>query len=212
MDIIWLGHACFRLKGRDSTILLDPCPRSTGYNIGKQQAQIVTVSHPHPDHSFTEAVTNTPSVLDAPGEYEIGGIHITGIRTYHDANKGADRGKNTTFVIEVDEVRVCHLGDLGHVPTEEQSEALTDIDVLLVPVGGHGTIDAATASEIISQLEPKLVVPMHYATEVSTTELDPLDKFIKEMGVTSPAPQPKLSLSRSNIPLSTQVVVLDYRK
>jgi L-ascorbate metabolism protein UlaG (beta-lactamase superfamily) len=212
MEINWLGHACFRLKGRDSVVVLDPCPRSTGYNIGKQQAQIVTVSHDAPDHSYLEAISGTPKVINAPGEYEIGGVLITGVRTWRDDKRGTERGKNTTFVIEVDEVRICHLGDLGHVPTQQQGETLTDIDVLLVPVGGHGTIDAATASEIISQIEPKVVVPMHYATEASTVPLDPLDKFIKQMGVSESPPQAKLSLTRANLPISTQVVILDYKR
>jgi L-ascorbate metabolism protein UlaG (beta-lactamase superfamily) len=212
MEITWLGHACFRLKGRDSVVLMDPCPKSTGYNIGRQQANIVTISHPHPDHSHTEAVTGSPRLIDAPGEYEIGGVLLTGVRTYHDDKHGKTRGPNTTFLVEVDEVRICHLGDLGHVPTQEQSEALSDIDVLLVPVGGHTTIDAEAASEIISQIEPRLVVPMHYATEAATAKLDPLDKFIKQMGVSAPQPQPKLSLTRSGLPAQTQVVVLEYRR
>ena len=212
MEITWLGHACFRLKGRDSMVLMDPCPKSTGYNIGRQQANIVTVSHPHEDHSYTDAVTGARRVIDAPGEYEIGGVLLTGVRTYHDAKRGATLGKNTAFVVEVDEVRVCHLGDIGHVPTQEQSEALSDIDVLLVPVGGHTTIDAATAAEIISQLEPKLVVPMHYATDAATATLDPLDTFVKQMGATAAQPQPKLSLTRSALPTQTQVVVLEYRR
>lgn len=212
MELTWLGHACFRLKGRDSAVVMDPCPRSTGYNIGKQQANIVTVSHPHPDHSFVEPIAGAPRVLDAPGEYEIGGIMLTGLRTFHDDKKGAERGRNTAFIVEVDEVRICHLGDIGHVPTAEQMEGLNDIDVLLIPVGGHSTINAATASEIISQLEPKVVVPMHYATDVSTATLDPLDPFIKQMGVSAPPPQPKLTLTRTNLPIQTQVMVLEYRK
>ena len=211
MEITWLGHACFRLKGRDSVVLLDPCPKSTGYNIGRQQANIVTISHDHPDHSFVEAVTGSPMRLDAPGEYEVGGVLITGIRTFHDAKKGGERGRNTAFVIELDEVRICHLGDLGHVPTAEQSEAMSDIDVLLVPVGGHSTIDAEAATEVISLLEPKLVIPMHYATESATAQLEPLDKFIKQMGVSDPQPQAKLTLTKTTVPTQTQVVVLEYR-
>lgn len=212
MEITWLGHACFRLRTRDMTVLMDPCPRSTGYNIGRQQAQIVTISHRHPEHSYLEAVTGTPRVLDAPGEYEIGGVMLTGVRTYHDDQHGALRGPNTTFIVEMDEVRVCHLGDLGHLPTQEQMEALTDIDVLLVPVGGYTTIDGATAAELISELEPKLVVPMHYATEAATAKLDPLEKFIKQLGISAPTPQSKLSVSRSGLPAETEIVVLDYRR
>jgi len=211
MEISWLGHSCFRLKGRDSTVLMDPCPRSTGYAIGRQQAGIVTISHTHPDHSFLDGITGA-KVLDAPGEYEIGGVLLTGISTYHDDKHGAERGRNTAFVVEVDEVRICHLGDLGHVPTSDQIEGLNDIDVLLIPVGGHTTIGAATAAEVISELEPKVVVPMHYATEVSTAQLDPLDAFIKQMGISAPAPQPRLTLTRANLPIQTQVMVLEYKR
>jgi L-ascorbate metabolism protein UlaG (beta-lactamase superfamily) len=210
MEIFWLGHGCFRLRGRESVVLMDPCPRSTGYNIGRQQASIVTVSHHHANHNHLESVT-AQRRLDAPGEYEIGGVMITGVRTWHDDQRGAQRGPNTVFVVEMDEVRVCHLGDLGHVPTQEQTEALSDIDVLLVPVGGRTTIDAATASEVVSLLEPRLVVPMHYAAEGTTAALDPLDTFIKQMGV-SPTPQPKLAVTRTTLPPDTQVFVLDARR
>jgi L-ascorbate metabolism protein UlaG (beta-lactamase superfamily) len=210
MEITWLGHGCFRLKGRDSTVLMDPCPRSTGYNIGRQQATILTVSHDHPDHNHLDAVT-AQRTLTGPGEYEISGVMVTGVRTWHDDKRGAQRGANTVFIVELDEVRVCHLGDLGHVPTQEQTEALSDIDVLLVPVGGHSTIDAATASEVVSLLEPRLVVPMHYAAEGATAKLDPLDTFIKQMGVT-PTPQPKLTVTKTTLPADSQVFVLEARR
>ncbi|MFN8556036.1 MAG: MBL fold metallo-hydrolase [Dehalococcoidia bacterium] len=212
MEITWLGHACIRLKGRDSVVLMDPCPKSTGYTIGRQAAQIVTVSHHHPDHANLDAVTGAPRVLDAPGEYEIGGVLITGVRTFHDRQKGTERGRNTVFLVEIDDVRICHLGDIGHAPTQEQSEALSDIDVLLAPVGGHTTINAEAASEIISQLEPKLVIPIHYATEASTGPLDPLDAFIKQMGVSAPAAQPKLTVTKTTLPAQTEIAVLDYRR
>ena len=212
MEVTWLGHACFRLKGRDSVIVMDPCPKSTGYNIGRQQANIVTLSHDHPDHAYTDAITGPYRRLDAPGEYEIGGVMLTGVRTFHDGKRGAERGRNTAFLVEMDEVRVCHLGDLGHVPTQEQIEALSDIDVLLVPVGGKTTIDAEAASEIISQLEPKVVVPMHYGTEAAAAGLDPLDKFVKQMGVSATEPQAKLTLTKTTLPAQTQLVVLEYRR
>lgn len=213
MEITWLGHACFRLKGKDSAVLMDPCPRSTGYTIGRQQAQVVTISHPHESHNYLEAVSGAPKVLDAPGEYEIGGVLLTGVRTYHDSTRGSERGANTAFVVELDEVRICHLGDIGHKPTEEQMERLSDIDVLLIPVGGDSTIDAATAAEIVSQLEPKVVVPMHYATDATgLTALAPVDVFVKQMGISAPAAQPKLNLTRSNLPFQTQVMLLEYRK
>lgn len=212
MEILWLGHSCFRLRGREAVIVCDPCPPSTGYNIGKPTADIVTVSHHHQDHDHVKGVAGGPIVVDRPGEYEIRGVFITGIPTFHDARKGAVRGKNTAFVIEMEEMRVCHLGDLGHTPTPDQVEELSGVDILLVPVGGHSTIDGATAAEVVNLLEPRLVVPMHYRTEALKDGLDPLDRFLKEMGIKAVEPQPKLTASRSSLPHETQVLVLDYRR
>ncbi len=212
MEIVWLGHSCFRIRGREGAIVTDPCPPSTGYNIGKPTAAIVTISHHHPDHCYTKGVAGTPQVIEGPGEYEIGGVFITGIPTYHDGRKGAVRGKNTAFVMEVEDIRICHLGDLGHTPTPEQVEELSGIDILLIPVGGHTTIDGTAAAEVVSLLEPRLVLPMHYRTPASAAQLDSLDRFLREMGVKSHEPQPKLSVSRGSLPHETQVAVLDYRR
>jgi L-ascorbate metabolism protein UlaG (beta-lactamase superfamily) len=212
MEITWLGHSCFRIRGREATVVLDPCPPATGYTIGKPTADIVTVSHKHDDHSFLKAVAGHPTVLDGPGEYEIQGAFITGIATYHDGERGADRGENIVFRVEMEDIRICHLGDLGHSPTAEQAEDMTGADVLLVPVGGGSTIDGAKAAEIVGLLEARLVVPMHYKTSASKADLEPPDRFLKEMGVTQVEPMPKLSLSRSAIPNETQVMVLDYKR
>jgi L-ascorbate metabolism protein UlaG (beta-lactamase superfamily) len=212
MEIVWLGHSCFRIRGREATVVTDPCPPSTGYAIGKPTADIVTLSHRHDDHAFLKAIAGHPVVLDGPGEYEIHGAFITGIGTYHDSERGEERGENITFIVEMEDIRVCHLGDLGHAPTAEQAEEITGADVLLVPVGGNSTIDGAKAAEIVSLLEARLVIPMHYKTAASKGQLEPPDRFLKEMGVTSVEPQPKLSLSRSAIPHETQVMVLDYKR
>ncbi|MDZ4278759.1 MAG: MBL fold metallo-hydrolase, partial [Dehalococcoidia bacterium] len=164
MEITWLGHSCFRLRGRDAAVVFDPCDKKTGYNIGRPTADIVTVSHDHPGHSNVAAVAGSPRVVAGPGEFEIAGVLIMGIRTYHDKEQGGKLGKNTAYVLELDDVRVCHLGDLGHVPTPEQVEELSGVHVLLAPVGGGSTIGAAAAAEVVSLLEPKLVIPMHYKT------------------------------------------------
>lgn len=212
MEIVWLGHSCFRIRGREATVVTDPCPPSSGYAIGKPTADIVTLSHRHDDHAYMKAVAGHPVVLDGPGEYEIHGAFITGIGTYHDSERGAERGESVVFIIEMEDIRVCHLGDLGHAPTAEQAEEITGADVLLVPVGGNSTIDGAKAAEIVSLLEARLVIPMHYKTNASKAPLEPPDRFLKEMGVTAVEPQPKLSLSRSAIPNETQVMVLDYKR
>src|SRR3972149_4788359 len=171
MEITWLGHSCFRLRGREAAVVTDPCPPSTGYSIGRLNADIVTVSHAHEHHAYLRAIAGTPVVLEGPGEYEVPGAFVTGIATYHDDKKGAVRGRNIAFVIEMEEVRVCHLGDLGHTPTPEQVEEMSGVGVLLIPVGGHTTIDAATAAEVVNIIEPAIVVPMHYRTAAVQSEL-----------------------------------------
>lgn len=212
MEIIWLGHSCFRLRSREGVVLTDPCPPSSGYSIGKPTADIVTISHDHPAHSYRKAVAGNPVFIDAPGEYEVAGIFIAGIPTYHGGRKGAQLGKNTAYVIEMDEVRLCHLGDLGHVPTPEQAEEMSGVDVLLMPVGGQNTIDASVAEDVVSLLEPRIVIPMHYKTGKEKAQLDPLQKFLKAMGVTSAEPMAKATVTRSNLPLEMQVMVLDYKR
>jgi L-ascorbate metabolism protein UlaG (beta-lactamase superfamily) len=211
MEIVWLGHSCFRIRAREATVITDPCPPASGYTIGKPTADVVTISHAHDDHTYTKAVAGKPTVIDSPGEYEIHGAFITSIPTYHDAEKGAERGANLAFVIEMEDIKICHLGDLGHAPSADQAEELSGADVLLIPVGGDTTIDGAKAAEIVALLEARLVVPMHYKTPASKGKLEPPDRFLKEMQVTSIEPQPKLQLSKSAIPSDTQVMLLDYR-
>ncbi len=213
MEISWLGHSCFRLRGREAAIVVDPCSKSTGYSIGKPTANIVTVSHDHPGHNNVAAVAGSPRVVEGPGEFEIAGVLITGIRTYHDQDNGAKLGKNVAYVLELEGLRVCHLGDLGHVPSPEQVEAMSGVDILLAPVGGGSTIGATAAAETVSLLEPKLVIPMHYQTAASKAELDPLDRFLKEIGAPSALEdrQPKLSVTQSTLPQETKVQVLDYK-
>ena len=211
MDLTWLGHSCFRIRSREATVLTDPCPPASGYAIGKPTADIVTLSHRHDNHSYLKAVAGSPTVLDSPGEYEISGAFVTGISTYHDAKKGEDHGPNIVFIMEMEAIKICHLGDLGHTPTAEQAEEMTGVDILFVPIGGNTTLDGVRAAEVVSLLEARLVVPMHYKTEASKGELEPPDRFLKEMGVTAHEPQPKISVTKNSLPASTQVVMLDYR-
>ena len=212
MEIVWLGHSCFRIRGKEATIVTDPFDKTLGYPMRKPNASIVTVSHSHPQHSFVDGVAGSPRVVRRPGEYDIANVFINGIATFHDKEKGAQRGKNTVFFMEIDEVKVCHLGDLGHVPTSEQVEQMSGTDILMVPVGGVSTLDAAAAAETIGLLEPKLVIPMHYKTEVVKMELEPLEYFIKQMGLKEVVTQPKLSVTKSTLPPETKVLLLDYRR
>ncbi len=210
MEITWLGHACFRLKGKQATVITDPYSPEVGYPLGRPTAQIVTVSHDHFDHNYVEGVMGEPRVVRGPGEYEISDVLIIGISTFHDNEGGKKRGKNTVYIIHLDEVSICHLGDLGHVLTAEQVEEIDEVDVLLIPVGGVYTIDAPMAAAVVRQLEPKIVIPMHYKTEPLSLELEPVEKFLKEIGAKDIQPQAKISITKSNLPSSTQVVLLSY--
>jgi L-ascorbate metabolism protein UlaG (beta-lactamase superfamily) len=220
MEITWYGHSCFRLTERNyATVVTDPFDnKSIGYDSLKLRSDIVTVSHDAPGHSNTDAVKGTSHVIDGPGEFEIGGVFVTGVQT-----DGSGSGKkksrkddesparNTIYVFDYDGITVAHLGDLREVPTQSEIEALGTINVALVPVGGGGALNAAKAAEIISLIEPNLVIPMHYSTPVSKISLDSLNKFIKEMGLSKPETQPSLKVTRSGLPNETHVVVLDYQ-
>lgn len=215
-DVQFLGHACVRLRGRDGTVLCDPFGRDIGRDIGRPTAHIVTVSHDHPDHNNVAAVKPLREklfVIDGPGEYEVSGVLITGVRTFHDKARGAERGPNTVFVIHLDDVTFCHLGDLGHELSQSQIEAIGDVDVLFVPVGGGETIGPAEASSVIAQLEPRIVVPIHYATSQLSFAYDlaPLEKFTHEMGLKDVTAEEKLSVTAATLPPETEqarVVVL----
>ncbi|GAG09229.1 unnamed protein product, partial [marine sediment metagenome] len=147
MEITWLGHSCFRIRGKEATLLTDPYDGSIGYSLGKPKANIVTSSHSHPGHGFTSGVGGAPRIVHGPGEYEVSGVFITGIGTFHDAEKGRERGGNTIYLIEMEDMTLCHLGDLGHPLSSEQVEETSGVEVLLVPVGGLSTIDASQAAE-----------------------------------------------------------------
>jgi L-ascorbate metabolism protein UlaG (beta-lactamase superfamily) len=209
LDITWHGHSCFRLRGRDVAIVTDPYDRGTGFPTLRLTADVVSISHEHPNHSHVQAVqagSGRPRFVDGPGEYEIGGAMIAGVATYRDKQRGKVHGKNTAYLFEFDDLSVCHLGDLGHSLSAEQIEALKDADVLLVPVGGQCTIDASEAAEVVSQLEPKIVIPMHYGTP--KVQLDSAERFCKELAAEDPQVSPKLTVTRSSLPAETQVVLL----
>lgn len=211
MEIVWNGHAQFRLKGRDGTVVTDPYTRKGGSST-RVTPDVVTISHSHPGHSQLSAIGGQPMVLTGPGEYEVKGINIVGIPTFHDAERGKKRGKNTAYRMTLDEVVVCHLGDLGHLPSADQIDQIGDkVDVLLIPVGGEATIDASQAVEVISLIDPRIVIPMHYRVGNLDEDLDPVDKFLREMGVENPDPQSRASISKSSLPESTEVMVLDLK-
>ena len=190
--------------------MTDPYPPAIGLKLQRMDADLVTVSHEHENHSYIQAVREAYEIR-GPGEYEVAGVSVIGVPTFHDAERGAKRGRNTVYLIEIDDVRICHLGDLGHRLDDADAEAVSSADVLLVPVGGRTAMNAAEAAEVVRQLEPRYVVPMHYAIPGLKLELDSVDRFLKEMAVASADPQPKLSVQASSGEYETKVVVLEPR-
>lgn len=214
MEITWFGHSCFRLRDRDATVVTDPFDKSLGYELPRVRADIVTVSHEHPHHNYPAAVKGEFKIVNSPGEYEIKSVFITGIATYpsrrrRKGNGNGDDERNVIFVFEFDGLTVCHLGDLAQVPAQTQVEALSDVDVLMVPVGAGTSLNAAQAAEIISLIEPYIVIPMHYKTNAISLKLDKVDKFLKEMGTPRIEPVDVLKVTKSSLPQETQVVVLN---
>ncbi|MGA8849045.1 MAG: MBL fold metallo-hydrolase [Dehalococcoidia bacterium] len=210
MEITWLGHSCFLIRGKEKTILTDPSHPDLGYRMGEPKADVVTLSHFHPGHSYIEGVANDPKQIKSPGEYEIGGTFITGVASFHDDKKGEVRGKNTIYIIEMDDITLCHLGDLGHPLDSHLIEEIGDVGILFLPVGEVSTIPIDTAVEIVRQLEPPIVIPMHYKTEAFTGNLSPVSKFLDQMRIKWIESKPKLSITSSSLPSSTQTIVLNY--
>ncbi len=217
MDIIYLGHASFKLRGKNASVVTDPYDSKVGFPFSRISSDVVTVSHDHFDHNNFSAVSGTarreePFVIAHPGEYEVAGISVFGIASYHDAKEGAERGVNTIFVLRVDDLNIAHLGDLGHVLTDQQTEEIGEIDVLLLPVGGVYTIGPKEATEVISQLQPSIVIPMHYKTKKhdlkAFKEVAEVDAFLREGGFDDVTPQEKLTMTRQQLPEELEVVVL----
>ncbi len=211
MEIVWYGHSCFRFIERGmAAVVTDPYDSEVvGYEPLKLRADIITVSHEAPGHNFISAVKGASHKLTGPGEFEIGGVFITGVQTAATGKKALAKPSNTLFLFDFDGLTVAHLGDLRQVPSQSEVEALGTVNVALVPVGGGNGLNAAKAAEVISLLEPNLVIPMHYSNPASKISLDPLSKFLKEMGLTTHESVPLLKVTRSGLPDETKVIVLD---
>ncbi len=209
MEITWLGQSCFKIKSADKFLVTDPFNPDIGLKFPKTEADIITISHSHFDHNNIEAIIGNPFVIDGPGEYEIKGVNITGLPTFHDEQEGQERGRNTIYLIEMEDLRICHLGDLGHILSNEILEKIDGVDILMIPCGGVFTINASKAQEVVSQINPKIVIPMHYKIDGLKVNLESLDKFCKEMGVCKD-PQDKLVVKKANLSEEEeeQVVVL----
>jgi L-ascorbate metabolism protein UlaG (beta-lactamase superfamily) len=224
--ITWAGQSCFQIsisnsRERSVDIVIDPFDESLGLRVPSFSADILLITHQHFDHNNVKAIKpgrhdaaasdgGNPFLIDGPGEYEVKGVFIRGIPAFHDDSEGKERGTNTIYTIEVENIKFCHLGDLGQRQlTNEQLERIGDVDVLMIPVGGESTISSQGAQKIISQIEPKIVIPMHYQLPKLKLKLDDVNKFLRTMGKNSVVPQDKLTVKASTLPKDgTEVVVL----
>jgi len=211
MIITYIGHSCFKIQDKTGsegiTVVTDPFANSVGLKIPNFEANIITVSHDHHDHNNIKALRGQPFIINSAGEYDIHGVMIEGIEAYHDSQQGEKLGKNIMYRIEFDDITIAHLGDLGHILDNKQLEKLVGTDILLIPVGGKYTLDATKAVEVVSQIEPRIVIPMHYKVAGSKVDIDGVEKFTKEMGV-KPTEEEKLKISKKDLPQEDMELVI----
>jgi L-ascorbate metabolism protein UlaG (beta-lactamase superfamily) len=211
MVITWIGHSCFKIQdkiGPDGvTVVTDPFDKSIGLKPPSFEADIVTVSHDHYDHNNIKALRGQPYVINIAGEYDVRGVVVYGIQSYHDEKQGQERGDNIIYRIEMSGIAVSHLGDLGHVLNNKQLEILAGTDILLIPVGGKYTLDAEKAVEVVSQIEPRIVIPMHYKIPGLKLDIAGVDKFIKELGL-KPEKLDKLKINKQDLPAEEMRMVV----
>jgi len=216
MKIKWLGHASFLLESKSGTkIITDPFEAGSydgavGYAPISESADIVTVSHDHADHNAVDSVGGTPEVVRGSEDRQIDGIPIRGVSTFHDESKGQDRGRNTIYLMEIDGIRVGHLGDLGHRLSDDEAAALGKIDVLLTPVGGYYTIGPDEAKEVAESLGAKVIIPMHFKTEALGFPIQPVDDFLRLMERVERVEGTSVEISADDLPAEPKVVVLEY--
>ena len=214
MQILWHGQSCFQIitprnKGEQTKIIIDPFSEEIGWKLPKLEADILLVTHEHSDHNFAKGVGGDYFLISGPGEYEVKGAYIQGIPAFHDEKEGKERGLTTIYTIETEELKLCHLGDFCQKElTEEQSDKIGEVDILMIPVGGVYTLDAKTALKVMSQIEPKITIPMHYQLPKLKAKLDGLDKFLKTVGLKSAAPEAKLSIKKKNISLEEAKIII----
>ena len=202
MTITWYGQSCFKItnQGGHLTIITDPFDKKIGLIPPRGNADIVTVSHDHFDHNNIEAISGDPFIIETPGEYEVKGIRILGVSGYHDNVKGKDKGSNTMYLIKIDDLKICHFGDIGQEKlTNRQLELISDVDILMIPVGGVYTINAKEAVKIIKQIEPNIIIPMHYKLPGLTEKFADVKDFLKEIGLNGQEAVDKLTLKKKDL-------------
>ncbi len=213
MNITYLGHSCFKIQGKDIkgetvTLITDPFDKEYGLKVPNTEADIITVSHQHKDHNNVKAIKGDPYIIDTAGEYEVKDTFIQGIDALHDGQSGKDLGNNIIYRISIEDMVVTHLGDLGHVLDTKQIERLEGTDILMIPVGGNTTIDAKKAVEVINQIEPRIIIPMHYKVpNLKNMDIDGIEKFIKEIGI-KPTEEEKLKINKKDLPAEDMELVI----
>ena len=211
MIIRWLGHACFLITSETGVrVLIDPFDASVGYKIPAVEADVVLTTHDHSDHNAINVVKGQPQVIKGSGQHQAKGISFTGVLSFHDTTAGSQRGRNTIFVFELDGVRVCHLGDLGHVLEHKQAGHIGPVDVLFIPVGGVFTIGARDADKVIEHLRPRIVIPMHYKTPAINLPIEPVDKFLANKPNVQRLDSNELTITSEQLPTETTVIVLTW--
>ncbi|MBP2643194.1 MAG: putative Zn-dependent hydrolase of the beta-lactamase fold [Firmicutes bacterium] len=212
MKVKWLGHSCFLITAENGvTVLTDPFDSSVGYKVPEVAADIVSTSHGHFDHSYIQAVQGEYVHINKTGVCTHKGIEITGVDTFHDENQGAERGKNTMYKFVIDGLHICHCGDLGHVLTREQMNAIGSVDILLIPIGGFYTIDAERAAAVVNQLQPLVTMPMHFKTEDINFPIAGVDRFLEVMGNGKRLGKQEVEFEKSSMSSEAGVIVLDYK-
>lgn len=212
MIITWYGHSCFKIQSGDLVIVTDPFAKEIGLTPPRVRTDMVTVSHGHFDHNNAEALTGEPFVITGPGEYEVKGVYVHGVETFHDTDQGASRGLNTIYSIKIEDLVIAHMGDFGEGELRpETADELEGIDILMIPVGGTYTIDAKAAAKMVKRLEPRFVIPMHYSIKGLSFKLDGTEAFLKEMGAGTVEPVDKFTIRKKDIgpEEKTDVVVLN---
>ncbi len=206
-EIRWYGHNCFRIRAKEATVLTDPVDRSTGYAMSKQNADIVTISDEHAGNINLNAVRSDFQTIRGPGEYEMHDVFITGIRTYRDEKRQPESGYNTIYLIEVEGLKIGHLGNLGHGLSDEQAEIFNNVDLLMIAAGGGGVLAQDKAVELVTQLSPKAVIPMRYATAIGDKTLDDASVFTKQLGVDIPEPVDKFVTRHSELSETLRLIL-----
>ena len=211
MKIKWLGHSCFLITSSTGVrILTDPFDETVGYKVPEAEADIVTTSHDHFDHNYVKAVKGEYVHINTSGRHNVKGIEILGVDTFHDEAGGSKRGSNVVFTYLVDGMKICHLGDLGHILTEEQLNQIGRVDILLLPVGGTFTIYYREASELAGKMNPRLIIPMHFKTPVMSFNIDGVDKFVAGKDSVESIDENELEITPGSFDTLARIVVLNY--